>query len=32
MAVKFNPKDSTSFASVSLDRSVKVGVGGVGDK
>ena len=24
MAVKFNPKDNSSFASVSLDRSVKV--------
>ena len=24
MAVRFNPKDASSFASVSLDRSIKV--------
>ena len=24
MAVRFNPKDALSFASVSLDRSIKV--------
>lgn len=26
MSVRFNPKDSSSFATVSLDRSIKVGL------